>query len=245
MTDDVESTKSKASRELVDEALGALDSKVLSRDDLRKLLEVAFESGRSGRKHIKRICKYCGGRFRAERASQEYCSEKCVRTMQIRRGIEREKRVYKLWTSGRYKTMNALADELGYSLSNIRHLIDAKEFRDKYLEGVSNVSTRAIMLTRTLDDVDRVDLLRKVDAGEIKPNQIKDCVKEMLDRAICPVCGKKFRKTTKAHVFCSPACRGWSKKGKKRFMGVCVVCGKEFIKTSNSQKFCLECRGKS
>lgn len=76
----------------------------------------------------------------------------------------------------------------------------------------------------------------------------------MLEKKICPYCGKEFEPTHFSQKYCSKDCAGRSyreafksatareKVGKPM---KCVLCGKEFIATSVQSKFCSkECQSK-
>lgn len=90
--------------------------------------------------------------------------------------VERENAIYRLWKTKRYKTYRELAEILGYSESSIKQYIDAKEFRDKKTVAAT-VSTRVIDSTKGLAEKEREEVLRKVEKGEVRPEQVREVVR--------------------------------------------------------------------
>jgi ParB/RepB/Spo0J family partition protein len=104
--------------------------------------------------------------------------------------VERENAIYALWKTGRYKTYQELANTLGYSEKAIADYIDAKEFRDrKKVSAV--VSTRVITDTKPLPERDREAVIRKVEKGDVKPEQVREIV-QTVKKAPKPIKEKFF-----------------------------------------------------
>ena len=105
--------------------------------------------------------------------------------------VERENAIYRLWKTKRYKTHRELAEVLGYSESSIRQYIDAKEFRDKKTVAAT-VSTRVIDSTKGLAEEERERVLRKVEKGEVRPEQVREVVRTV-KKAPKPIKEKFFQ----------------------------------------------------
>ena len=83
--------------------------------------------------------------------------------------IERENAIYELWKSGEFSSQRNLAKALGYVVSTVSELVEAKEFRDRMGVRLPNtVATHAIADTQGLDDATRMKLLQKAETGEIE-----------------------------------------------------------------------------
>jgi ParB/RepB/Spo0J family partition protein len=114
---------------------------------------------------------------------------------------EREEAIYSLYKSGRYGspirsdrgTISRLANALGYTSGTISIIIEAKEARQR-LSVPDDVPTTMIGETAGLDDRTRVELLKKIQKGEIKQTnsqtQLREAVK-IVKRAPEPI-KKKF-----------------------------------------------------
>ncbi|MDI6905239.1 MAG: ParB/RepB/Spo0J family partition protein [Candidatus Bathyarchaeia archaeon] len=105
--------------------------------------------------------------------------------------VERENAIYKLWKTGRYKTHRELAQVLGYKEETIRDYIEAKEFRDETAFG-AKVSTRVITSTRGLPKEEREQVLKKVEKGAVRPEQVREVVKT-IKQAPEPIKEKFFK----------------------------------------------------
>lgn len=87
--------------------------------------------------------------------------------------VERENNVYALWKTGMFKTQKELAIRLGANSGRIGHIINAKEFRDKTkLRGA--ISTRTIEDTEGIEDKDRKKLLKQVEIGKVKADDVRE-----------------------------------------------------------------------
>lgn len=87
--------------------------------------------------------------------------------------VERENMVGYLWDSGRYKTQRELADRLGKTERAIGQNLDAWRFRKEKTVAAS-VSTRSIADTSGLPEEDRAHILKKVEKGEITPEEVRE-----------------------------------------------------------------------
>jgi len=93
--------------------------------------------------------------------------------------IERENAVYELWSSGKYRTKRALANNLGYRESSINELIEAKEFRTR-TTSAAEVSTKVIAQTRAIkNDELRAQVIRKIHEDQITSDEIRRFVKKI------------------------------------------------------------------
>jgi ParB family chromosome partitioning protein len=88
---------------------------------------------------------------------------------------EREKMVYALWKSGRYKSRAELAKKLGVDPRTITDIIMAKQLRDA--ERIpTTISTKTIKATRGLDTKERKQIIKKVLQEEIRASEIEEYV---------------------------------------------------------------------
>jgi len=91
--------------------------------------------------------------------------------------LERENAIYELWErgrkEGRVKSYEDLAKMLGLDSSTISNTILARKFREK--ERISpKVSTSVIIDTAGLKEEERVQLIRRVERGEIKAREVRE-----------------------------------------------------------------------
>ena len=91
--------------------------------------------------------------------------------------LEREDAIYKLWEwgrkEGRVKSYEDLAKKLGLDSSTISNTIIARKFREK--ERISpRISTSVIIDTAGLEEKERVQLIRRVERGEIKAREVRE-----------------------------------------------------------------------
>ncbi|MFQ6090328.1 MAG: ParB/RepB/Spo0J family partition protein, partial [Candidatus Bipolaricaulia bacterium] len=91
--------------------------------------------------------------------------------------LERENAIHELWQwgrqEGRIKSYEDLAQKLGLDSSTISNIILARKFREK--ERISpKVSTSVIVDTAGLEEKERVQLIRRVERGEIKAREVRE-----------------------------------------------------------------------
>jgi ParB/RepB/Spo0J family partition protein len=91
--------------------------------------------------------------------------------------LERENAIYELWErgrkEGRVKSYEDLAKKLGLDSSTISNTILARKYREK--ERISpRVSTSVIIDTAGLEEKERVQLIRRVERGEIKAREVRE-----------------------------------------------------------------------
>jgi len=90
---------------------------------------------------------------------------------------EREKFVYEIWKTGKFKSYAELARKLGYKdYTSIGTLIRAKEDREKLGVRTPKISTLTIETTRGLPDKERKEIFKKVERGDIIPERVKEIV---------------------------------------------------------------------
>lgn len=88
---------------------------------------------------------------------------------------EREKYVYDLWKTGKFKSHSELSKRIGYKDSSmVSLLIRAKEDREKFGVRTHKITTLTMKKTEGLNDKDRKELLKKVDEGKIIPERVKE-----------------------------------------------------------------------
>jgi hypothetical protein len=100
---------------------------------------------------------------------------------------EREDAVYSLYMSGRYgppgkanrPAIAKLADALGYGVATVNIIIEAREARER-LKVPDDVPTTMLGETASLDDETRVELLRKIQKGEIKQTNSQTQLREAI-----------------------------------------------------------------
>jgi ParB family chromosome partitioning protein len=85
---------------------------------------------------------------------------------------EREKAIYTLWESGRFKTKKGLANVLGIREDQVKADIEACEFRMKSGEISPQIPTYVIAQTRGLKEAERKVIIRKVEREEVKRAQV-------------------------------------------------------------------------
>jgi len=105
--------------------------------------------------------------------------------------VEKENAIYRLWETGKYKSMAELARTLGYNETSIWHIIRAKEFRDKHKNLVTDeISTGSIRATLPLKENQRVKILQKLSEKKIEPKELPALRKaaqasdDLLDKAL-------------------------------------------------------------
>lgn len=91
--------------------------------------------------------------------------------------LERENAIYELWEWGRkedrVKSYEDLARKLGLDSSTVSSTILARRFREKEQIG-PRVSTSVIVDTAGLEERERVQLIRRVERGEIKAREVRE-----------------------------------------------------------------------
>jgi hypothetical protein len=89
---------------------------------------------------------------------------------------ERENAISTLWKTGNWKTYLELGNALGKSEDWVRTNIDAASIREK--EKIpSEVATRTIVSTSTLESEDRKRIIEKVRSEEIPEREVRDYVR--------------------------------------------------------------------
>jgi len=91
--------------------------------------------------------------------------------------LERENAIYRLWEwgrkEGRVKSYEDLAKMLGLDSSTVSSTILARKFREKEQIG-PRVSTSVIIDSAGLEEKERVQLIRRVERGEIKAREVRE-----------------------------------------------------------------------
>jgi len=98
---------------------------------------------------------------------------------------ERENALLELWKSKKWKTQDQLAKMISKSPAWITENIKAAEIRTRARVS-QKVSTRAIADTAGLEEKEREKILRKIEAGTLKPTKVRK-VAEMVKHAPKPV----------------------------------------------------------
>lgn len=89
---------------------------------------------------------------------------------------ERENNVYALWKTGVFTTYRELEKRIGAQKDTIHPIIEAKKFRDK-TGAASVIKTRNITDTRGLENEDREKLLKQVEIGKIRADNVREYTK--------------------------------------------------------------------